>query len=171
VNRIASKSWLDDEMLRQLIAKTSAEFERKRLDMETPKSTKSKSIWRRRLQGDSSYIRHVVGKLKHWQRLKYKLADLSAGQLSTPETWARDTSHCTRRFERRYVQIQCNTGSYSQTFFLAQSDSGTHWQLKSANYVLIHSSLIWIAFSSAHQLTPLFLSEWQFLLCVEEAMQ
>jgi len=24
---------------------------------------------------------------------------------------------CTRRFETRYVQIQCNTGTYSQTFF------------------------------------------------------
>jgi len=38
-----------------------------------------------------SYIRHVVGKLKHLHRLKYKLADVSAGKLSTPETWARDT--------------------------------------------------------------------------------
>ena len=36
-------------------------------------------------------MRHVVGKLKHLHRLKYKLADVSAGKLSTPETWARDT--------------------------------------------------------------------------------
>ena len=34
---------------------------------------------------------HVVGKLKHLHRLKYKLADVSAGKLSTPETWAHDT--------------------------------------------------------------------------------
>jgi len=43
---------------------------------------------------DSSYIRHVVGKLKRLHRLKYKLADASAGKLSTPETWARDTGAC-----------------------------------------------------------------------------
>jgi len=40
-------------------------------------------------------VRHVVGKLKHLHRLKYKLADMSAGKLSTPETWARDTGSST----------------------------------------------------------------------------
>jgi len=89
-----SKSWLDAKILRQLIAKTSAEsLSKNDLIRRPPKSTKSKSISRRRLQGDSSYIRHVVGKLKHWHRLKYKLADVSAGKLSTPETWARDTGN------------------------------------------------------------------------------
>jgi len=39
----------------------------------------------------TSYIRHVVGKFKHLHHLKYKLADVSAGKFSTPETWARDT--------------------------------------------------------------------------------
>ena len=43
------------------------------------------------MQGDSSYVRHVVGKLTHLHRMEYKLADVSAGKLSTPETWARDT--------------------------------------------------------------------------------
>ena len=32
-----------------------------------------------------------LASLKHSNRLKYKLADVSAGKLSTPETWARDT--------------------------------------------------------------------------------
>ena len=76
----------------KLIAKTSAEsLSENDLIRRPPKSTKSKSISRRRLQGESIYIRHVVGKLKHLHRLKYKLADVSAGKLSTPETWARDT--------------------------------------------------------------------------------
>jgi len=92
MNRIASKSWLDAKILRQLIANTLAEsLSENDLIWKPPKSTKSKSIKRRRLQGDSSYIRHVVGKVKHLHRLKYKLADASAGKLSTPETWARDT--------------------------------------------------------------------------------
>jgi len=51
------------------------------------------------MQGDSSYIRHVVGKLKHLHRLKYKLADVSAGKLSTSETWARDTGTGSRSFK------------------------------------------------------------------------
>jgi len=92
VNRIASKSWLYAKIVRKLIAKTLAEsLSENDLIRRPPKSTKSKSIWRRRLQGDWSYIRHVVGKLKHLHRLKYQLAHVSAGKLSTPETWARDT--------------------------------------------------------------------------------
>jgi len=93
MNRSASKSWLDAKILWQLIAKTSADsLSENDLIRRPPKSTKSKSISWRRLQGDSSYyIRHVVGKLKHLRRLKYKLPDVSAGKLSTPETWARDT--------------------------------------------------------------------------------
>jgi len=53
------------------------------------------------MQGDSSYVRHVFGKLKHLHRLKYKLADVSAGKLSTPETWARDTGLYTRYSKER----------------------------------------------------------------------
>jgi len=72
MNRTASKSGLDAKILRHLIAKTSAEsLSDNNLIRRPSKSIKSKSISRRRLQGDSSYIRHVVGKLKHVHRLKY----------------------------------------------------------------------------------------------------
>ena len=71
MNRTASKSWLDAKILRELLAKTSAEsLNENDLIRRPPKSTNSKSISRRRLQGDSSYIRHVVGKLNHLHRLK-----------------------------------------------------------------------------------------------------
>ena len=52
------------------------------------------------------------------------------------------------------MKIQCNTSWHSQTFPIVQSDSGTHYQLKSANCVLITSSLIWTVFNSADQMTP-----------------
>jgi len=79
------------EILRQLIAKTSAESLNEN-DFVRPQSPLSPSRFNGGdCKGDSSYIRHVVGKLKHLHRLKYKLADVSAGKLSTPETWARDT--------------------------------------------------------------------------------
>ena len=34
-----------------------------------------------------------------------------------PTAYLEPVPICTRRFETRYVQIQCNTGTYSQTFF------------------------------------------------------
>ena len=34
-----------------------------------------------------------------------------------PTAYREPVPICTRRFETRYVQIQCNTGTYSQTFF------------------------------------------------------
>jgi len=67
------------------------EFERKRLDTET-QSQLSPS----RFNGGDCKVTQVMydtslASLKHSHRLKYKLADVSAGKLSTPETWARDT--------------------------------------------------------------------------------
>jgi len=43
---------------------------------------------------------------------------------------------CTRRFDTRYVQIQCNTGTYIRPSFQVQSSRGTLCQSTFASYLL-----------------------------------
>ena len=93
MNRIASKSWLDAIILRQLIAETLSD---------------NNLIWRPQSQlspsrfngGDCKVTQVIYDTLLvslniYIVCLKYKLADVSAGKLSTPETWAHDTGSAT----------------------------------------------------------------------------
>jgi len=93
MNRIASQSWLDAKIL-HLIAKTSAESLSDNNLIRRPQSQLSAS----RFHGGDCKVTQVIyhtslANLNMYIVWSIKLADVSAGKLSTLETWARDTGY------------------------------------------------------------------------------
>jgi len=74
---------------------------------------------RQKLQWDSLQQRRACSKVLMLYRIRNGLVTMPAAAYLEP------VPICTSRFETRYVQIQCNTGTYSQTFFPSESDCGT----------------------------------------------
>jgi len=64
-----------------------------------------------KLQWDSLQQRRARSRVLMLYRIRNGLVAIPAAAYLEP------VPICTRRFETRYVQIRCNTGTYSQTFF------------------------------------------------------
>ena len=73
--------------------------------------TSSVTAMLRKLQWDSLQQRRARSRVLMLYRIRNGLVAIPAAAYLEP------VPICTRRFETRYVQIQCTTGTYSQTFF------------------------------------------------------
>jgi len=69
----------------------------------------------RKLQWDSLQQRRARSRVLMLYRIRNGLVAIP------PAVYLEPVPICTRRFETRYVQIQCNTGTYSQTIFPSAS--------------------------------------------------
>ena len=73
--------------------------------------TSSVTAMLQKLRWDSLQERGACSRVLMLYRIRNGLIHIPAAAYLEP------IPICTRRFETRYVQIQCNTGTYSQTFF------------------------------------------------------
>ena len=101
-----------------------------------------------------------------WESLQERLARSRVLMLyrirnylvATPATeYLHPVPTCTRGFETKYIQIQCNTNIYSQSFFPHTiSLSGTLWPSMFAGCHLTALRPVWAASSSSSRLRSCF---------------